>query len=184
MDLNASSFSSNSCSNEYGTNVMENLNNFSLQATNGLSEDFRLLKIVCDCIILLGSSFGNSLVIYIIASNVRMRTPSNILILNLAVCDFVTPVVSLPFDFVLQEYNYVWTFGTATCKILWPLTSMTSTSAALALAAISFSRLQCSKCFRSYQTVTRESWEKIVYFNFQSKLLFTCINCFLFHLFL
>ena len=140
MDLNASPFSSNSCSNEYGTNVTENLNNFSLQATNGLSEDFRLLKIVCDCVILLGSSFGNSLVIYIIASNVRMRTPSNILILNLAVCDFVTPVVSLPFDFALQEYNYVWTFGTATCKILWPLTSMTSTSAALTLAAISLDR--------------------------------------------
>ena len=47
-----------------------------------------------------------------------------------------------------------------------------------------YSRLQCSKCFRSYQTVTRESWEKIVYFNFQTKLLSTCINCFLFHLFL
>ena len=47
-----------------------------------------------------------------------------------------------------------------------------------------YSRLQCSKCFRSYQTVTRESWEKIVYFNFQTKLLFTCINCFLFYLFL
>ena len=47
-----------------------------------------------------------------------------------------------------------------------------------------YSRLQCSKCFRSYQTVTRESWEKIVHFNFQTKLLFTCINCFLFHLFL
>ena len=47
-----------------------------------------------------------------------------------------------------------------------------------------YSRLQCSKCFSSYQTVTRESWEKIVYFNCQTKLLFTCINCFLFHLFL
>ena len=47
-----------------------------------------------------------------------------------------------------------------------------------------YSRLQRSKCFRSYLTVTRESWEKIVYFNFQTKLLFTCINCFLFHLFL
>ena len=43
-----------------------------------------------------------------------------------------------------------------------------------------YSRLQRSKCFRSYLTVTWESWEKIVYFNFQTKLLFTCINCFCF----
>lgn len=41
-----------------------------------------------------------------------------------------------------------------------------------------YSRLQCSKCFRSYLTVTWESWEKIVYFNFETKLLFTCINWF------
>lgn len=34
-----------------------------------------------------------------------------------------------------------------------------------------YSRLQCSKCFRSYLTVTRESCQKIVCFNFQTKFL-------------
>lgn len=33
-----------------------------------------------------------------------------------------------------------------------------------------YSGLQCSKCCRFYLTVTRESCEKIVYFNFQTKL--------------
>lgn len=102
--------------------------------------DFWIIKIVCYCIILLGSSLGNSLVIYIIASNVRMRTPSNVLIMNLAVCDFVTPVFSIPFDFALEEYNYIWIYGASMCKILWPLTTLSSTSAALTLAAISLDR--------------------------------------------
>lgn len=101
---------------------------------------FWIIKIVCYCIILLGSSVGNSLVIYIIASNVRMRTPSNLLIMNLAVCDFVTPVFSIPFDFALEEYNYIWIYGASMCKILWPLTTLSSTSAALTLAAISLDR--------------------------------------------
>ena len=104
------------------------------------SKDFWIIKIVFYCIILLGSSLGNSLVIYIIASNVRMRTPSNYLIMNLAVCDFVTPVLSIPFDFVLEEHNYVWIYGASMCKILWPLTTLSSTSAALTLAAISLDR--------------------------------------------
>ena len=104
------------------------------------SLDFWIVKIVFYCIILLGSSIGNSLVIYIIASNVRMRTASNFLIMNLAICDFVTPVLSIPFDFFLEEYSYIWMYGAAMCKILWPLTTMSSTSAALTLAAISLDR--------------------------------------------
>ena len=143
MDLNITFFS-NSFQAGHGIDAMENSTNASSQATNGpeveQSYEFRIIKIVCYCIILLGSSLGNSLVIYIIASNARMRTPSNILILNLAVCDFMTPVLSIPFDFVLEEYNYVWMYGAVTCKILWPFTTMTSASAALTLAAISLDR--------------------------------------------
>lgn len=104
------------------------------------SLDFWIVKLVLYGVILLGSSVGNSLVIYIIVSNVRMRTASNYLIMNLALCDFVTPVFSIPFDFFLEEYNYIWMYGAAMCKILWPLTTMSSTSAALTLAAISLDR--------------------------------------------
>ena len=146
MALNVSQTALFANSSQNGNDIGEigNSTNASTQVTDiqdhGHSIDFRIMKIVFYCIILLGSSLGNSLVIYIIASNVRMRTPSNILILNLAVCDFITPVLSIPFDFVLEEYNYTWMYGAATCKILWPLTTMTSTSAALTLAAISLDR--------------------------------------------
>ncbi|KAJ7379439.1 hypothetical protein OS493_016680 [Desmophyllum pertusum] len=89
------------------------------------SLDFWIIKIVCYCIILLGSSMGNSLVIYIIASNARMRTPSNYLIMNLAMCDFVTPMFSIPFDFILEEYNYTWMYGARSeCREVWPGSSI------------------------------------------------------------
>lgn len=134
--------------------------NASSQATFGpeveQSTVFRIMKIVFYCTILLGSSLGNSLVIYIIASNARMRTPSHILILNLAVCDFITPVLSIPFDFALEGYNYVWLYGAATCKIIWPLTTMTSTAAALTLAAISLDRYRViMHPFKSRLTVVK-----------------------------
>lgn len=142
MDLNGTVWSSRYTTQAYA--VMDG-NESSFNATMQASEvekslDFWIIKIVFYCIILLGSSLGNSLVIYIIASNVRMRTPSNCLIMSLALCDFVTPVLSIPFDFVLEEYNYIWIYGASMCKILWPLTTLSSTSAALTLAAISLDR--------------------------------------------
>lgn len=142
MDLNGTVWSSRYTTQAYAVmDGNESSFNATMQATEvEKSLDFWIIKIVFYCIILLGSSLGNSLVIYIIASNVRMRTPSNCLIMSLALCDFVTPVLSIPFDFVLEEYNYIWIYGASMCKILWPLTTLSSTSAALTLAAISLDR--------------------------------------------
>lgn len=142
MDLNGTVWSSRYTTQAYAVmDGNESSFNATMQATEvEKSLDFWIIKIVFYCIILLGSSLGNSLVIYIIASNVRMRTPSNCLIMSLALCDFVTPVLSIPFDFVLEEYNYIWIYGASICKILWPLTTLSSTSAALTLAAISLDR--------------------------------------------
>lgn len=120
---------------------------------------FKVLKILFYSIILLGSSMGNGLVIFIIASNSQMRSPSNILILNLAVCDFITPVFSIPFHFVLEENENVWFLGNATCKILWPSTEMTSTSAALTLASISLDRYRTiMHPFKSRLTILQIKW--------------------------
>ena len=161
MEVNAvTRFFFNSSQTGQDISAIEQSTNASSQATYGpemeQSTVFRIIKIVFYCIILLGSSLGNSLVIYIIASNARMRTSSNILILNLAVCDFITPMLSIPFGFALEEYNYVWLYGAATCKIIWPLTTMTSTSAALTLAAISLDRYRViMHPFKSRLTVVK-----------------------------
>ena len=120
---------------------------------------FKVLKILFYFIVLLGSTMGNGLVIFIIASNSQMRSPSNILILNLAVCDFITPVFSIPFHFVLEENENVWFLGNATCKVLWPSTEMTSTSAALTLASISLDRYRViMHPFKSRLTILHIKW--------------------------
>lgn len=101
---------------------------------------FQITKIFFYFVILSASSFGNSTVAYIIMSNRRLRTPSNILILNLAICDLVTPTISIVFDFVLEENNYVWIYGGMMCKILWPAQTYFSCASSLTLAAISLDR--------------------------------------------
>lgn len=39
--------------------------------------------------------------------------------MNFVVCDFVILVLSIFFDFVFEEYKYVWIYGVSMCKILW-----------------------------------------------------------------
>ena len=102
--------------------------------------DFMAFKVFFYFGILACSTIGNALVASIIASTKRMRTPSNILILNLSICDLITPLISIPFDFILEENNYEWYYGTFMCKFLWPFATLTATSSSLTLAVISLDR--------------------------------------------
>lgn len=117
--------------------------------------EFKIIKILCYCVILICSTIGNGLVIHVIKNTERMRTPSNILVLNLAFCDLVTPLLSIPFDFALEENNYDWMYGGFLCKILWPGTTLSTTSSSLTLAAISFDRYRViMHPFKSKLTMT------------------------------
>ncbi|EDO39067.1 predicted protein, partial [Nematostella vectensis] len=102
--------------------------------------EFRAIKILFYFIILACSTLGNGLVAYIICSTRSMKTSSNFLILNLAVCDLLTPLISIPFDFAVEESNYQWLYGEYMCKTLWPAATLTATSSALTLALISLDR--------------------------------------------
>ncbi|XP_020609656.1 tachykinin-like peptides receptor 86C [Orbicella faveolata] len=67
------------------------------------------------------SVIGNSLVIYVITKHRSMRTSTNCLIMNLAICDLLITVLLAPL-FITQLYiGYTWfggTLGNVTCKIL------------------------------------------------------------------
>ena len=104
--------------------------------------EFRVTKISLYVLIFILSFIGNSLVAIVILGAKGMRTPANLLILNLALCDLITPALSIPFDLALEEMNYVWPFGRAICKVLWPFQTAFSTSSSLTLAAISLDRLR------------------------------------------
>ena len=101
---------------------------------------FKVFKIALYSVILSLCILGNSLVVLIISTTKRMRMPSNLLILNLAICDLITPIASIPFDLALEENSYVWPFGRILCKSLWPLATLSATAASLTLALISLDR--------------------------------------------
>lgn len=101
---------------------------------------FRIAKITLYVLIFTLSCVGNSLVAIVIVGANDMRTPPNFLILNLALCDFITPALSIPFDLALEESKYIWPFGKAMCKVLWPFETACSTSSSLTLALISLER--------------------------------------------
>ena len=125
-----------------------NISNLSLNSSSPLKDEsgwserleFKITKICFYFLILACSTTGNTLVVYIIASSRRMRSASHLLVLNLAVCDLLTPLVSIPFDFALEENGYRWLYGELLCKILGPCATLAATSSALTLAAISLDR--------------------------------------------
>ncbi|GBP92756.1 Cholecystokinin receptor type A [Eumeta japonica] len=67
--------------------------------------------------IFLLSICGNCLVIATLASNRRMRTVTNVYLLNLAISDFLLGVFCLPFTLVGQIYRR-FMFGAVMCKLV------------------------------------------------------------------
>nr|BAQ54947.1 opsin, long-wavelength sensitive type [Indolestes peregrinus] len=59
---------------------------------------------------------GNGVVIYIFASTKSLRTPSNLLVINLAVSDFLMMVVMCPFMLINCHYE-TWVFGPLMCEM-------------------------------------------------------------------
>lgn len=110
------------------------------EEAEGESTAFKITKICFYFLILSASTFGNSMVAHIISNTRKMRTASNFLILNLAICDLVTPLLSIVFDFVLEENNYEWIYGGVMCKLLWPAQTYFTCASSLTLAAISLDR--------------------------------------------
>ena len=114
----------------------------SMDVTFSESLEFKTCKLFLYFIILIFSSLGNGLVFCLISCNRRLRqASSNRLLLNLSACDFLTPLLSIPFDLALEERGYVWPYGAAMCRVLWPSSTLTATASALTLAAISLDRL-------------------------------------------
>ncbi|CAG7724951.1 unnamed protein product [Allacma fusca] len=63
------------------------------------------------------SIFGNLLVLYIFLKYATLRTPSNMLVMNLALCDLMIMVSLIPENIVSFLMGGVWQFGDAACQI-------------------------------------------------------------------
>ena len=75
------------------------------------------VRIPLYCLILLLSVTGNTLVIATLAQNARMRTVTNVFLLNLAVSDLLLAVLCMPFTLIptlMQDFI----FGKAMCVLI------------------------------------------------------------------
>ena len=114
--------------------------NISVNVTEQRSQlDFVLFGIVVPVLfglITLVGTLGNSLVIYVILSENRMRTVTNLLLLNLAFADLSFVLICPPFT-AHQFATSVWPFGDVVCKLMHYLLNVTAYVTVYTLVLIS-----------------------------------------------
>ena len=97
-----------------------------------------ILMVTSYIFICISGLIGNGLVIYVVLRFAKMKTVTNMYILNLAVSD-VLFLTSLPFLVTTTVLKY-WIFGTAMCKIYFVLFSINFFTSVLTLTAMSVDR--------------------------------------------
>ena len=90
-------------------------------------------------LLLLGTAGGNMLVIVAILIVKKLRSPTNLLIVNLAVTDFLVSILVLPFAIAHQIFGY-WPFNQIICGIYSISDVLLCTLSILSLCTISIDR--------------------------------------------
>ncbi|XP_055586842.1 RYamide receptor-like [Uranotaenia lowii] len=83
---------------------------------------------------------GNSIVLFIVQSNPRMRTVTNYFITNLAVGDLMMMLFCVPFTFISSFVLQYWPFGLAMCRLVNYTQAVSVLVSAYTLVAISGDR--------------------------------------------
>ncbi|XP_041050333.1 trace amine-associated receptor 1-like [Carcharodon carcharias] len=89
-------------------------------------------------IIVVGTIFGNLLIIISIAYFTKLQTSTNAFILSLAVADFLVGIIVLPIS--MTKVVFGWHFGKTFCKLHTIMDVMLSTSSIMNLSCIAFDR--------------------------------------------
>jgi len=102
--------------------------------------EWKAVLIAATCgLIVIGTIVGNVLVCTAVAIVRRLRTPSNILIVSLAVSDLLVAVLVMPLA-VAYEVMGRWSYGQHVCDMWTSLDVMLCTASILNLCAISIDR--------------------------------------------
>lgn len=131
--MNVNSNSSNS------STLVQGANNSS-EAFAGETPVFKAVKLSLYAIIFLISVVGNTLVCVVVARRRRLRTVTNLFVLNLAASDLAITCICIPFDIPVQENNYRWPYGGFACKLIWPLQTAAMFASIFTLTAVSLNR--------------------------------------------
>lgn len=116
---------------------MSSLSNTTMAAQTSVSGLTVVLATSYSLICFIGL-IGNGLVIYVVLRFAKMKTVTNLYILNLAISDALF-LMSLPFLITTSILHY-WTFGAAMCKIFFVLVSINLFTGIFTLTALSGDR--------------------------------------------
>lgn len=114
--------------------------NNTTEVSDGESPVFKAIKLTLYAVIFLISVIGNSLVCVVITRRRRMRTVTNLFVLNLAISDLAITCICIPFDIPVQENNYKWPYGWFACKLIYPLQTVAMFASIFTLTAVSLNR--------------------------------------------
>nr|BAQ54858.1 opsin, long-wavelength sensitive type [Anax parthenope] len=82
---------------------------------------------------------GNGVVLYVFSCTKSLRTPSNILVVNLAFSDFFMMVIMCPF-MLINCYNETWVFGPLMCELYAFFGSLFGCTSIWTMVLIAFDR--------------------------------------------
>ncbi|XP_071952410.1 QRFP-like peptide receptor [Antedon mediterranea] len=137
------------------------LEEFSDYCLKGLSYQLRFILCTLFGITFLFAFIGNSVIIYIITFNRRMRTITNILVASLAVADMLIACVCIPFT-VVEIISFNWILGTIGCKLGNYLTALAIAASILTLICIAGDRYQVI-CHPHQDRKIKTSWHALGY---------------------
>ena len=98
----------------------------------------RILQLLCYSVIIAVGSVGNALICLAILSRKKRKT-SEYFILNLAITDLSTSILSIPLDIIERLAGY-WPYGSFLCKLVYPLQTILMSVSVATLLAMSLER--------------------------------------------
>ncbi|XP_039453040.1 RYamide receptor-like [Culex pipiens pallens] len=101
---------------------------------------FELTSYFLYVLIFVTAVIGNSIVLFIVQSNPRMRTVTNYFITNLAVGDLMMMLFCVPFTFISTFVLQYWPFGLMMCRLVNYTQAVSVLVSAYTLVAISGDR--------------------------------------------
>lgn len=127
------------------SSVMSQNDSDSTWETAPLSVPTQIIKTLATVLVMIGSFFGNSLVICVVLQSLRMRTVTNYLIVNMACADILYTLVASPPLFVMIFEGYSWAMssrglGIFFCQVVNFGQYTLVPVSVLTLAAIAFDR--------------------------------------------
>lgn len=99
----------------------------------------KVLIIIAYSILCMVSTFGNSLVCYVILKNKRLHTPTNFFLANLAVSDLLVTFINVPFN-IAKNLLDDWPFGQFPCHMVTYSLALTSYVSTYTLTSIAIDR--------------------------------------------